>query len=63
MELIHCETVLNDTQFMHSFIVCKNLWKELLIRLDMQQLHCLGCDWTENGECFYIKVPIFDQLN
>ena len=24
------------------------MWKELVIGLDMQQLHQLGCDWTDN---------------
>ena len=34
---------------MHIFIVCKNLQKELVIGLAMQQVYHLGCDWTGNG--------------
>ena len=41
--------VLVDAQFMHTFIICKNLQKELVKGLDMPQVHHLGCDWTENG--------------
>ena len=30
----------------------KNLRKELFIRLDMQHLYQLGCDWTDTGNMF-----------
>ena len=33
--------------------VCKNLWKDPIFRLDMQQLYQLGCDWTDIG-CMFL---------
>ena len=27
--------------------------KEFVIGLDMQQLHCLGCDWIDSGRMFW----------
>ena len=50
--LIHCGIVLRDVKFMHTFIVRKNLKKELLIGLDMLQVHNLGCYQTESGHMF-----------
>ena len=44
----YCEVTMGKSQFRHSFIVCKLLQEELVTGLDMQQLHCLGCDWTNN---------------
>ena len=35
MGLIHSGIILSNTQFVHTFIVCKNLQKELVIGLDM----------------------------
>ena len=32
--------------------MCKKLGIELVIGLDMQQLHHIGCDWTDNGWMF-----------
>ena len=26
--------------------------KQVVLRLDMQQAHCLHCNWTENGHMF-----------
>ena len=50
--LIHCVIVLGGDQFINTFIVCKNLQKELIVWLEMQQVHCLGGEWTENGHMF-----------
>ena len=49
MGLIHCGVMPGNSQFRHSFIVCKNIQKELIIGLDMQLSHHLGCGWTEGG--------------
>ena len=53
----HCRTMLAGTQFMHTFIMCNNLQEELIMGLDMQQLHHLGCNWTENGFMFLHQGP------
>ena len=50
MGLMCC--IKGKTQFRHTFIICKKLQKELVIGLDMQQLHCLGCDCTNDGQIF-----------
>ena len=47
-----CNIMLGHTQVMHTFIVCKTLLKELVRGLGMQQLHCLGSDWTEKHHMF-----------
>ena len=39
--LTHCGIVLGYAQFIYTFITCKNLQKELVIWLDMQQIHHL----------------------
>ena len=52
-----CEVTIGKSQYGHTFIVCKRLQKELVIGLDMQQLHHLGCDWTNDGWMFYFKEP------
>ena len=39
-------------QFVHTFIVFKNLWKELITGINMHLLHWLVCDWTDNGYMF-----------
>ena len=47
-----CEVTIGKSQFRHMFIVCKRLQKELVIGLDMQHLHHLGCDCTNDGQMF-----------
>ena len=41
-----------NLQFRHTFIVHKNLHKELITELGMQQLHQIDCNWTDNGHMF-----------
>ena len=47
--LMCCDVTIHKSQFRYTFIVCKKLQNELVIGLDMQQLHCLGCEWTNDG--------------
>ena len=44
--------VISKLHFKHTFIICKNSQKELIIDLDMQQLHWIGYDWINNGQLF-----------
>ena len=44
-----CRGTIGKSQFSHTFILCKKLQKELVIGLDMQQIHNLGSDWTNDG--------------
>ena len=38
MDLVQCNVILGHTQFVHTFIVCKNSKKELVLGLHMEQL-------------------------
>ena len=58
MGLIHCTTVLGNAQFIPTFIKCRNFQKELVIGLDIQQLHHLGCDLMENSHMFLYWYPL-----
>ena len=49
MGLVQYNIMLGHTQFIDTFIVCKNLQKECVIRWDMQHLHHSGCALTERG--------------
>ena len=49
---IHCGFLLGNMQSMHIFTVCRNLQKELVIGLNMQQIHHLGCYFTESVNTF-----------
>ena len=49
--LMCCEITIDNSQLKNTFIECKKLQKELVTGLDMQ-LHCLPCDWTDNGQMF-----------
>ena len=42
--------MIENLQFRHMFIMCKNLQKELIMRCDVQHLCWLGCHWTDNGD-------------
>ena len=46
--LMCCEIIIGKSQMKYTFIVSKKLCMKLAIGLDMQQFHCLGCDWTKN---------------
>ena len=46
------EVIVGRLQLRHTFTMCKKLQNELLIGLDMQLLHCLGYDWTNDGWMF-----------
>ena len=52
IESMHCGIMLVDAKFAHTFIVSKILQKELVMGLNMQPVHHLGCDWTENNYMF-----------
>ena len=52
MDLVHCNDMIGNAQFMHTLIKCRNLQKEILIGLDVQQLHHLNCDWRESDHMF-----------
>ena len=43
------ECTVCKSQCKHTFIMCKNLQKDLVIVPDMQQFHQLGYNWTANG--------------
>ena len=47
-----CRIMIGNLQVRHTFIVCKNLQKELVIGLAMQQLYWLGCDWTSRSHMY-----------
>ena len=47
--LTSCKLTIGKSQFRHTFIMCKKLQNELVIGHDMQQLHYLGCNWTNDG--------------
>ena len=49
IDLTCCEVTIGKSQFRYTFIICKKLQKVLLIDQDMQQLHLLGFDWTNDG--------------
>ena len=53
IRLIHCMTVLVNAQFLHTFIMCRYMQKKLVIGLDIQKIHHVGCDLTDNGHMFF----------
>ena len=44
-----CEVTIDYNLMAHSFTVCKYLTKDLVIALNMQQIHWVGYDWPEEG--------------
>ena len=49
------EVTIGKSQIRHMFIVCKQLQKEHVIGLDMEQLHHLGYDWTNDGQVVLLQ--------
>ena len=56
LSLMHCGFMLGNTQFMNTFLVCKDR-NNLLFDKNMEQLHCLDCDWTD------IEIPAHPLAN
>ena len=50
--LMCCEATTVKLEFKYTFIMCRKSQRDLIIGLDMQQLYCLGSDWTDNGWMF-----------
>ena len=44
------QVVINNIEFSHTFLICKNITKPLVLRLDFLKKYRIGTTWTENGD-------------
>ena len=50
----YLEVILSgDVACFVTMVMYAILQREVVIGLDMQQLHHLGCDWTNDGQMFF----------
>ena len=47
-----CAITIGNTSTVYTYIVCMYLTKDLVTGSDMQQIYCIGCDWTEKGQMY-----------
>ena len=44
------QVVINDTIFSHTFLICRNITKPMVLDLDFLKKYRIGTTWTENGK-------------
>ena len=44
------QVVINNTIFSHTFLICRNITKPMVLGLDFLQQYRIGTTWTENGK-------------
>ena len=51
-----CKIKLGTKQYWHTFIICKNIRRKMILGLDFQQKYKIGTTWTDEGR-FQVCTP------
>ena len=51
-----CPVTLGSEQYTHTFMVCKNIRRPMILGLDFLRKYRIGTNWTHEGE-FQIQTP------
>ena len=61
LETIKCPITLVNGKYTHTFMVCKNIRRPMILGLDFLRKFRIGTNWTEKGE-FQIQTPSHETM-
>ena len=56
-----CPVTLGNESYTHTFMVCKNIRRPMILGLDFLRKFRIGTNWTEDGE-FQIQTPSHETI-
>ena len=48
--IIKCPVTLGNKQYIHTFMVCKNIRRSMILEIDFLRKYRIGTNWTEKGQ-------------
>ena len=59
--MTECPVTLGNGQYTHTFMVCKNIRRPMILGLDFLRKYRIGTNWTKEGE-FQIQTPSHETI-
>ena len=56
MGITKCPVTLGNEQYNHTFMVCKNIRRPMILGIDFLRKYRIGTNWTKEGQ-FQIQTP------
>ena len=56
-----CPVTLGNDQYTHTFMVCRNIKRHMILGIDFLRKYRIGTNWTEKGE-FQIQTPSMETI-
>ena len=56
-----CPVTLGSEQYTHTFMVCKNIKRPMILGIDFLRKYRIGTNWTEKGK-FQIQTPPMEGI-
>ena len=61
MGIIKCPVTLGNEQYDHTFMVCKNIRRSMILGIDFLRKYRIETNWTEEGQC-QIQTPSMETI-
>ena len=61
MGIIKCPVTLGNEQYDHTFMVCKNIRRSMILGIDFLRKYRIGTNWTKEGQ-FQIQTPSMETI-
>ena len=59
--IIKCPVTLGNEQYIHTFMVCKNIRRSMILGIDFLRKYRIGTNWPEEGQ-FQIQTPSMETI-
>ena len=59
--VIKCPVTLGNEQYTHTFMVCRNIRRSMILGIDFLRKYRIGTNWTEKGQ-FQIHTPSMETI-
>ena len=59
--VIKCPVTLGNEQYTHTFMVCRNIRRSMILGIDFLRKYRIGTNWTEQGQ-FQIHTPSMETI-
>ena len=59
--VIKCPVILGNEQYTHTFMVCRNIRRSIILGIDFLRKYRIGTNWTEEGQ-FQINTPSMETI-
>ena len=59
--VVKCPVILGNEQYTHTFMVCRNIRRSMILGIDFLRKYRIGTNWTEEGQ-FQINTPSMETI-